>query len=363
MSFTFSLLAIAALTVNASIEDVPSRSHFWDYMQENEEIWVGDEDYYPRIEACAKKIRAEAAKPLIDTRPVVKRVIRDSQTGEIMLVLIDNAITSEHSSWLDGFSHCLRQNLPDLFQRRSLQWEMSVEADLRKNCLTYDDVEEDYEDGSIGIQNETINADKQKPANAAEDKSLGGNDTTYLHPLVGIFFPELVEVVRKIANLAFDHSDWKEVGYYEPNLLGMRTMEYMEYRYFNKFDEHTDDGSLYTVNIPLRDPHTDFQGGQFFIKDSVGKRTYLTPDQYSAVVFLAHSIHGITEIEGGDRRVFSSELWMHDDSPLSANRPLVDAFEWFHSQCVRSNVVDHSWNEQFEYFLEFQSEHYGGAEL
>ena len=57
----------------------------------------------------------------------------------------------------------------------------------------------------------------------------------------------------------------------------------------------------------------DYQGGEFYIltsKKNEKIRRYVKPNKYDAVIFLGGRYqHGVDEITGGHREMFSSELW------------------------------------------------------
>jgi hypothetical protein len=147
--------------------------------------------------------------------------------------------------------------------------------------------------------------------------SGGGNDVTYLNILLQIFLPEVFENVVNIAELAYEKAGWGEqLQLLPPNMCGLRTSEYLHYKEFKRLGGHTDAGSLYTVLFALSDPKL-YQGGEFYLlpRDEPDDRMYyFKPRQYSAIVFLSETHHGVTDLEG-PREMFTNEFWVYDDAP------------------------------------------------
>jgi hypothetical protein len=65
--------------------------------------------------------------------------------------------------------------------------------------------------------------------------------------------------------------------------------------------------------------------------------------QYSAVVFLSESYHGVTDIESGHREMFTNELWEYDDPPWPQVRPRPQYMELFLERCKETNPNDVEW--------------------
>lgn len=148
----------------------------------------------------------------------------------------------------------------------------------------------------------------------------GGNDCTYLAPIIQAWSPEIAQQIINIAQQAYDAANWKEMGYPPPTSLGIRTSEHLSYQGWKSLEGHKDVGSMYTCMIALKDP-SDYGGGEFFVHKGIFDATDIQPDRLSAVVFLSDTIHGVRPITSGMRETFVTELWENDDSPLSLNRP------------------------------------------
>ena len=156
----------------------------------------------------------------------------------------------------------------------------------------------------------------------------GGNDCTYLAPIIQAWSPEISQQIVHIAQQAYDAANWQEMGYPPPTSLGIRTSEHLSYQGWKSLEGHKDVGSMYTCMIALKDP-SDYEGGEFFVHKSIFDATDIQPDRLSAVVFLSDTIHGVRPITSGIRETFVTELWENDDSPLSLNRPTEEQWEEF----------------------------------
>jgi hypothetical protein len=86
-----------------------------------------------------------------------------------------------------------------------------------------------------------------------------------------------------------------------------------------------------------------YQGGEYFINDSHRNKFYFKPRQYSAVVFLSESNHGVTDIVSGHREMFTNELWKYDDPPWPILRPLHSPMELFLERCEETDDGGSSW--------------------
>lgn len=157
-------------------------------------------------------------------------------------------------------------------------------------------------------------------------EGMGGNDVTYLAPILQHHMPRIAKTVVKVAQMAFENAD---VGWeIRPDSLGIRTSEHLSYDGWKSLEAHKDVGSVYTVMIALKDP-SDYVGGEFFLQKSFLDQEILKPCQLSAVVFLSDTVHGVQSITGGQRESFVTELWAHDDCPLGMNRPTPDEWDAF----------------------------------
>jgi len=156
----------------------------------------------------------------------------------------------------------------------------------------------------------------------------GGNDCTYLAPILQAWSPEISQQIVHIVQQAYDAANWQDMGYPPPTSLGIRTSEHLSYQGWKSLEGHKDVGSMYTCMIALKDP-SDYGGGDFFVHKSIFDATDIQPDRLSAVVFLSDTIHGVRPITSGIRETFVTELWENDDSPLSLNRPTEEQWQEF----------------------------------
>ncbi|KAL7501132.1 hypothetical protein ACHAWT_010883 [Skeletonema menzelii] len=149
----------------------------------------------------------------------------------------------------------------------------------------------------------------------------GGNDCTYLNILLQIFLPDVYENVVNITEMAYKKAGWGEQLQLLPrNKCGLRTSEYLNYNEFKHLGGHTDRGSLFTALFALSDIKS-YRGGEFYLlpRDEPNDRLYyFKPRQYSAVVFLSETYHGVTDLEG-PREMFTNEFWVYDDAPWSGS--------------------------------------------
>jgi hypothetical protein len=156
----------------------------------------------------------------------------------------------------------------------------------------------------------------------------GGNDCTYLAPLLQAFSPNLVIQIIRAVSLAWETAGWEEAGYPNPSSLGIRTSEHLSYSGWRSLEPHKDVGSIYTTMIALKNP-TEYDGGDFFVQNSLFDSTDVKPERLCAIVFLSDTTHGVRPISKGQRETFVTELWDNDDAPLGMNRPTSDEWEAF----------------------------------
>lgn len=156
----------------------------------------------------------------------------------------------------------------------------------------------------------------------------GGNDCTYLAPVLQATFPHLALIVVQTATLAWKTAGWDKIGHPDPRSLGIRTSEHLSYNGWRSLEAHKDVGSMYTAMIALKDPST-YLGGEFFVQNSLYENTDIKPNRLSAIVFLSNTTHGVRPISDGHRESFVTELWNNDDAPLGMNRPTPEEWEAF----------------------------------
>jgi hypothetical protein len=154
----------------------------------------------------------------------------------------------------------------------------------------------------------------------------GGNDCTYLAPLLQVFLPDVAEQVVSIACLAWEAAEWEKDGYPNPKSLGIRTSEHLSYKGWRSLEAHKDIGSMYTTIIAIANSN-DYDGGEFFVQNEFYRFTDIKPDRCSAIVFLSDTTHGVRPIMAGGRETFVTEFWDNDDAPLGLNRPTLERWK------------------------------------
>jgi hypothetical protein len=165
--------------------------------------------------------------------------------------------------------------------------------------------------------------------NRSFGEGKGGNDCTYLAPLLQAYLPDVAAKVVNIARLAWEAAGWDDDSCYpDPRSLGIRTSEHLSYKGWRSLEAHKDIGSIYTTMIAFAEPE-DYDGGEFFVQNKFYDPTDIKPNRLSAVVFLSDTTHGVRPIEGGRRKTFVTELWDNDDAPLGLNRPTPEKWEEF----------------------------------
>jgi hypothetical protein len=167
---------------------------------------------------------------------------------------------------------------------------------------------------------------KTQFVNRSFGQGKGGNDCTYLAPLLQAFLPTVAAKVVDTARLAWKVAGWKDLDYPDPRSLGIRTSEHLSYNGWRSLEAHKDVGSVYTTMVALVEPQT-YDGGEFFVNNLYFEPTDIKPDRLSAVVFLSDTTHGVRPITKGTRETFVTELWENDDSPLGLNRPTPERWE------------------------------------
>ena len=212
-----------------------------------------------------------------------------------VLVVVQKAIHPVHVKAVQTLAACVREHVPFLYESRALY----------------------------------------KEKNMKDDPGLGGNCPTHISPLVAMFLPAVRQEMQRTLEIAFNAGGWKEWAEedalnevdssddeYMPHLdhLGIRASEHQTYADFPLLASHTDDSvTKFTMNFALSGPE-EYEGGEFYIiqnGEEDGERTYLKPNKYDAVVFLGGQyLHGVSEIMGGHREMFSTEFWNYPDIPF-----------------------------------------------
>jgi len=177
--------------------------------------------------------------------------------------------------------------------------------------------------------------------------SGGGNDCTFVNTLLQLFLPQVYKNVVRIAEMGYEEAGWGEqLKLKPPSKCGLRTSEYLNYGQFKGLGGHEDQGSLFTVLFALSDPK-GYRGGEYYIVPRDDHAYYFKPRQYSAILFLSETHHGVTDInvESGTREMFTNEFWLFDDPPWKgSHRPHETRMGMF------ENLVDEELNPPEDYF-------------
>jgi len=292
-----------------------SRKRFWKHIQDTKSGLLGEDeededeyyDYYNDMELCLKNkqsestlLKEEEETQAAHQQPVIVDTVQDKNNRTI-LVEISNAITPSQAQAVKDLASCTRRYFPSRFDERAF------------------------------------------------DGTGGGNEVTFINILLQLFLPDLALSMDHVTEMAYNHARWGSSGDIdlpEPSTCGLRTSEYLDYGKFKGLGGHRDTGSLYTVLFALSDPKM-YKGGEYFIRPRVEKMIksrvyYIKPRQYSVIVFLSDTYHGVTDIESGVREMFTNEYWEYDDPPWhSSLRPEVNDMELYMKKCDRLFPVDY----------------------
>jgi len=296
-----------------------SRNRFWKYIQDNKAGLLGENiddddgtiyDYYDVMELCLKNKQSEPTLLNEETQsqqaqqkqqPMIVDTVQDTNNRTV-LVEISNAITPSQAQSVKDLAACTRQYFPPRFDERA------------------------FED------------------------SGGGNDVTFINILLQLFLPDLATSMDYVTKMAYDHAEWGRLRTLtltklpEPITCGLRTSEYLDYGKFKGLGGHSDAGSLYTVLFALSNPKM-YKGGEYYVRpqdDEEQVYYYFKPRQYSVIVFLSDTYHGVTDIESGVREMFTNEYWEFDDPPWhSSLRPNTDDMDLFTKKCDSFFPIDY----------------------
>ncbi len=322
-----SLLLFLSSLPTQTIAELPSyvgpQDRFWRHHVSSQSLVLNGVDYYDTIQSCLfdDKLTTEDVEALniIPSNRTIGTTIQEASTsrqpqhvkfaGQTIFVEVKNAMTPMHAKAIQSLAECIRTYIPSLHEHRAMYKEFELD----------------------------------------EDPGIGGNNPTHLAPLVGIFLPQVRKDMMRVLSMAHSYANWTELfedDYKEfnpdtksrtrihpnPENLGFRASEHLTYTNFPKLAEHHDGGdTAYTLNYALSGPD-DYDGGYLYILDKQRTQTKLKPDKYSASVFLGGLyLHGVTEIYGGHREMFSSEMWYNPDLPFgmslwSGNTKYMESF-------------------------------------
>lgn len=289
-------------------EECGARDRFWRHHVETKTLLHDGVNHYPTILQCLQDeltptelddIQSPATTTTAAQSRKVGQMIHDPVYGNAMVVVVENAMAPVHVKAVQTLAKCVKVHLPHLYESRPMYQEMNLD----------------------------------------EDPGYGGNCPTHLAPLIGIFWPTVVEEMQRTLETAYfasgsgwpqlveadqvDDSIIREQKQFHPDHVGMRASEHLTYSDFPRLAEHDDGHTAYTMNFAFAGPD-DYQGGEFFIltKDTDGEefRRHIKPPKYGALVFLGGQyLHGVEEIYGGHREMYSTEYWPYPDTPFGSN--------------------------------------------
>jgi hypothetical protein len=288
--------------INLTDEQIGDRTRFWKHAMTEQRLMHDGVNYYHNIKECLEstlteqELRDVAVVTTSETRRAGK-MLMDEINGNVNLVVVENAIHPVHVKAIQTLASCVRSILPHLYESRAMYKEMNID----------------------------------------EDPGLGGNCPTHLAPLVGIFLPEVMTEMYKTLTVAYEAAGWEEIvvedahkdwrrsqKLFPPSKVGVRASEHLTYSDFHSLADHDDgEGTCYTMNFAFSGPD-DYDGGEYYIvtrgPDKYRNYQHLKPNKYEAMVFLGgRYLHGVTEIKGGNREMFSTEFWPYPDSPFGSN--------------------------------------------
>ena len=288
-------------------EEIGDRDRFWKHNLKEESLVHEGVNQYHNIQNCiftdilTPEEGAEVKTVTQNSKRKAGRTINNPFQDNIpMLIVIENAMHPTHVKSVQALATCIRTHLPHLYESRAMYQEMNLDED----------------DGS------------------------GGNCPTHLAPLVGLFLPEVVQEMKATLQVAYEATGWKvfvdqdqanvhkprEKKMYPPEEVGIRASEHLTYSDFPRLKEHHDGDTVYTMNFAFSGPE-QYKGGEFFIlatdpydEDADEFRDSVKPNKHEALVFLGGKhLHGVNEILGGHREMFSTELWAYPDTPFGSN--------------------------------------------
>uniref|UniRef100_A0A7S4IN01 Fe2OG dioxygenase domain-containing protein n=2 Tax=Odontella aurita TaxID=265563 RepID=A0A7S4IN01_9STRA len=272
------------------------------------QYWINDELFRKKfIVELQRSMGSKREDISSSTSPTVTTIHRN-KAGNAIAVEVASAISSEEVATMralsGGIKKCIEQGKED---------SSSMDLDEIKSFEVH------FEHRSFG-------------------EGKGGNDCTYLAPFLQAIAPGVAETVKGIATLAWRAASWNidlENGenipndnHFNPMSMGIRTSEHLSYNGWRSLEAHKDVGSIYTIMISIKDPE-DYEGGEFFLHNSMFESTNVKLDKFSAIVFKSNNIHGVRPITSGHRESFVTELWINDDSPIGMCRPTEEQWETF----------------------------------
>lgn len=161
---------------------------------------------------------------------------------------------------------------------------------------------------------------------------IGKHHCTFVQGLVQTFLPGLAARLYQALQTAFwyDGDETKtfdflgtRISFPTADTLGIRSMEYLTYEAGHKVGLHDDTDSVLTLSVALDEPNA-YQGGDFHLTSSTD--LFVGPAAGSTIAIFSESMHGVTPVTSGVRRVLVVEFWQDDDAPVGYPRPDVKTF-------------------------------------
>jgi hypothetical protein len=301
-----------------SLSSSSSRSQYWindEILKEDEIIQLLGIVEDSSTEEEEEEQEEKSASQQQQKQPTVTTIHRN-KAGKAIAVEVTSAITLNHVNSIRALSNGIQEGI-DCYNNKD------------------DDGEDDDEDVSTSASEK-----KKKLSEHFKHRGFGegqgGNDCTYLAPFLQVFCPNVVTSVKDIATLAWKAASWDDDvlddndndDHPDPMSLGIRTSEHLSYKGWPSLEAHKDIGSIYTIMISIKDPN-EYEGGEFFIHNSMIESTNVKLDMLSAIVFKSNTIHGVRPIIAGHRESFVTELWSNNDSPIGICRPTEKQWESF----------------------------------
>ena len=285
-TFHATILCLAISLIAVVAEGSPMQSNaplnrFWKHIAE-EHAGLDDEqsglDRFNDIQKCMqdKLSNVDILKLEEQTKPTIIDTLEDTHTRTI-LVEVGNAISPIQAQAINHLAECTQASFPETrFQHRDFT------------------------------------------------QTSGGNDCTFINTLLQLFLPQVYNNVVHITEMAYEEGEWgNQLDLPHPDECGLRTSEYLSYGEFKALGKHVDGGSIYTTIFALSDPES-YEGGEYYIiprdQPSNDKQYFFKPQQYSAMVFLSETQHGVQDISSGHRAMFTNEFWHFPDPPFPGSR-------------------------------------------
>lgn len=282
--------------------NVGPRDRFWRHHAASKSLIFEGVDHYDAIQSCLDASLTEEDWDAIGSQSAegIRQAGRlfyedGDEDEEVFLVHIKKAMLPIHVKAIQTLASCARKILPHLYESRPMYQEWNLD----------------------------------------EDPGLGGNCPTHLVPLVGLFMPPVIEQMQQNLELAYEVAGWEEMAtrdrfelfygrinrdqaIHPPEHVGIRASEHLTYNDFPTLADHTDgEGTVYTMNYAFSD---EYKGGEFYIISQGGERHVIKPQKYDCIVFLGGKyLHGVQQISGGTREMFSTEFWPYPDSPFGTS--------------------------------------------